>query len=863
MRRVLFIISLLIITAATAVAQTSFTVIPPRQVIAGNKFSVTFRVANGDGSSLKVPQIDGCTLLYGPSTSTMQSYQFVNGQQTSSRSTDYSYIYRADKAGTFTIGEASVVIDGKRYTTRPVSFKVLPADKAAQGAGANPGVRVDDYSTQTSDRAVSANDVFVRIILSRSKVYEQEAVECTIKLYTKYQISSFMATTQPSFDGFLIQELNLQPSLNEIEHYNGQNYMTAILKKCIIFPQKSGKLTINSGKYDITVVQHERMGGFFGGSRPVERQLKVSSNSASVTVDALPQPQPDGFSGAVGQFSISSELKESSFRTNEAASLVYTIKGTGNIKYLKEPVIDFPSEFEQYTPKSDIQASVSGNNVTGTMTVEYTFIPQSVGDFRIGSNKFIYFNPSTRQYVTLTTPSYDIKVAKGAGHSNVSAVDQQNITAKNTDIRHIKTGDKHPSKTHTLAVNTSWYWILYGVLLFALILIVYLYGKQARANADIRGTRLARANKVARRRLKEAKKFMDSRQSDKFYEELLRATWGYLSDKLGIPASQLSRDNISAELSSYGAPEALADRFISVLDDCEMSRYTPMGSDENMADIYNRASEAMNEMASLKRVKPSTMKSIITLLIIGSAVAASASPLTEEADSAYVRDDFARAAELYSTAIATEGTSSTLLYNLGNAQYRLGQLGNAIVSYEQALRLDPTNEDARVNLEFVNSRIADKPIDSGTFIDNTLNSTLDMAHPDTWAWLAFASFALLLGCAALYIFSTNVAARKSGFFIGLVLIAVTVVLVIFAFKSARRATAHDSAVVTVPSTILSTSPRAPKDRTEEAILLHEGTKVEIVDSVTTRIDSTAVKWYEVKLDNTNRAWVNSSAVKKI
>ncbi|MCM1518426.1 MAG: BatD family protein [Pseudoflavonifractor sp.] len=863
MRRFLYIFILLIAGIGTIAAQTSFTVIPPRQVIAGNKFSVTFRVANGDGSSLKVPEIDGCTLLYGPSTSTMQSYQFVNGQQTSSRSTDYSYIYRADKAGTFTIGEASVVIDGKRYTTRPVSFKVLPADKSQQGAGNQPGVRVDDYSTQTSDRSVSANDVFVRIILSRSKVYEQEAVECTIKLYTKYQISSFMATTQPSFDGFLIQELNLQPSLNEIEHYNGQNYMTAILKKCIIFPQKSGKLTINSGKYDITVVQHERMGGFFGGSRPVERQIKVSSNSASVNVDALPQPQPDGFSGAVGQFSISSELRGDSFRTNEASSLVYTIKGTGNIKYLKEPVIDFPSEFEQYTPKSDIQASVSGNTVTGTMTVEYTFIPQSVGDFTIGSDKFVYFNPATRQYVTLTTPTYDIKVAKGVGTTTATSVDNQSVTAKNTDIRHIKTGDKKHSMHHQLVVNTAWYWILYAVLLLLLILAVYIYGRKVRAAADLRGTRLARANKVARRRLKVARKFMDSHQSDKFYEEMLRATWGYLSDKLDIPASQLSRENISSVLESYGAPAQLTDKFISVLDDCEMSRYTPMGSDEDMSVIYTRASEAMDSMASLKRAKTNSMKTIIAIVAVASALSLNATPLTEQADSAYMHDDFTQAAQLYSTAIATEGTSSVLLYNLGNAQYRLGQLGEAIVSYEQALRLDPTNEDARVNLEFVNSRITDKPIDSGTFISNTTDRVLDLATPNTWAWLAFASFALLLGCGALYIFASNVAARKSGFFIGLVLIAVTIILVILALNAAHRAEAHDSAVVTVPSTILSTSPRAPKDRSEEAILLHEGTKVEITDSVTSRVDSVSVKWYEVKLDNTNRAWVNAGAVKKI
>lgn len=256
MRRFFSFIAILFICIATW-GETSFTVIPPRQVIEGNKFNVTFRLKDGDGKGLKAPEIDGCTLLYGPSTSTMQSYQMMNGQTTSSTTIDYSYIYRADKAGTYTIAPATINVNGKSYTTKETKFTVLPADKVAQGNQSN--VRVDDYSTQSTDKQVSDNDVFVRIILSKAKAYEQEAIECTIKLYTKYSISSFMPTTQPSFDGFLIEEMDLKSSLNQIENYKGQNYMTAILKKCIIFPQKSGKLTINSGKYDITVVQYERV----------------------------------------------------------------------------------------------------------------------------------------------------------------------------------------------------------------------------------------------------------------------------------------------------------------------------------------------------------------------------------------------------------------------------------------------------------------------------------------------------------------------------------------------------------------------------------------------------------------------------
>ena len=599
MKRYLFTLLLSVLTLNVALAEATFTTIPPRQVIAGNKFNITFRLKDGEGSNITAPEIQGCTLLYGPSTSTMQSYQNINGRTTSSKTIDFSYVYRADTPGTYTIGEATINVDGKTLRTTEVQFKVLPADKASQS-----NVKVDDYSTHTSDKQVSKDDVFVRIILSKSKAYEQEAIDCTIKLYTKYSISAFMPTTQPSFDGFLIEEIDLKSSLNEIENYKGQNYMTAILKKCIIFPQKSGKLTINSGKYDITVVQYERVNmGFFSNSRPVEKQINVSSNSASVNVIPLPLPQPDGFTGAVGRFTIDSKLQNNSFRTNEAASLIYSIKGTGNIKYVKEPIIDFPSEFEQYTPKNDIKASVSGGNVTGSMTIEYTFVPQSVGDFTIGSDKFVYFDPSKNEYITLSTPTYDIKVTKGVSTSTSSTVSQQDISVKNTDILHIKLGDKHPSKEHPMYIYSILYWLIYVIGIIGFAGIIYFNSKRIKALSDIKGTRLAHANRVAKKRLKLAKSYMEAHENEHFYEEILRALCGYFSDKLGIQLSQLNRENIKSELLNYGASEALILKIITILDECEMARYTPEKSDEQIEKLFDTTSEVINEMENITPTK--------------------------------------------------------------------------------------------------------------------------------------------------------------------------------------------------------------------------------------------------------------------
>lgn len=600
-RRIIALLTFITVISGMALAETSFTVIPPRTVIAGNKFSVTFRLKNAEGSGIKVPDIDGCTLLYGPATSTMKSYEFVNGKQSSSSTVDYSYTYRAVEPGEHTIGEARITVGNKVYTSSPVKFIVLPPDKAAS---AGTGARVDDINSQTPDKTVSASDVFVRIILNKSHAYEQEAILCTIKLYTKYSISSFLPTTQPAFDGFLIEELNLQPQLNEMEHYNGQNYMTAVLKQCIIFPQKSGKLTINSGKYDITVVQHERFSGFWGGSRPVEKEIHVSSNSASINITPLPQPQPEGFSGAVGNYTIDSHLSTSTFRTNEAASLIYTIKGTGNIKSIHEPEIDFPSEFEQYTPQTDVTSQVAGSNVSGKMTIDYTFVPQNVGEFKIGSDNFVYFNPETGKYVTLTTPGYNIKVAQGAAVSSTASVfNKQAIASKNTDILHIKMGNLGVKKSHEFYFNSWWYVPTYIVLALALTLLIIFYRKKVKLNADLQGRRLANADKVARKRLKLAKQYMAAHDNDRFYEEILRALWGYFSDKLGIPVSQLSRENITQQLTAYGVSQELIDSSMALIDDCEMARYSPARSEEQIEELYKQASGIMNEMERTKRAK--------------------------------------------------------------------------------------------------------------------------------------------------------------------------------------------------------------------------------------------------------------------
>jgi len=605
MKKLLTTLMIALGTMMIMAAQTSFKVVPPRNVIAGNVFYVTYRLSNGSGSGLDAPAISGCKLLSPrPGVSTMQSVQIINGKQTSNNTEDYTFTYRAEKEGTYDIPPASINVDGKTLHSQAATFKILPPDQApAQQGGysGQPSVHVDDIDSQDSRSQISKNDIFVRVILNKSQAYEGEAIECTLKLYTKFErINSFMVTSPPTFDGFLIDEIDTQAALNEVEHYNGQNYITAVLKKCIIFPQQSGRLTINSGKYDLSVVQLERVSnGFFISARPIEREVQLQPFTQTVNITPLPQPAPAGFSGAVGQYKFESSISSTEPRTGEAIGLRYIITGTGNIKYVKEPKPEIPSEFEQYTPKTDSNTRIAGNTLTGTMTVEYTIVPQSVGEFKIPAQDFVYFDLGKKEYVTLTAPGYTLKVAKGSG--TTMGADQRDIEVKNTDILHIKTGDKHQTHSHTPVIHHWWYWSIFGLLLVICILSLWIYRRQLKLDADVAGRRTSRANKVARKRLKIAEGFMRSHKSEKFYEELLKAMWGYLSDKLNIPASQLTRQNIVDTLTRRGITPDLSDKVIKILDDCEMARYTPDSSlDSSVEAIYNEATDTINEMEKHK-----------------------------------------------------------------------------------------------------------------------------------------------------------------------------------------------------------------------------------------------------------------------
>ena len=600
--RILLSVALLLLGVSSAMAEASFKVVPPGNVVEGRKFSLTFRLTDGEANAPKAPVLDGCTLLYGPSVSTMSSTEIVNGRMSSSTSIDYSFIYSADKAGTVTVPAVSVSAGGRSLSSRSVTFKVLPPDRnAPAGAAAGQGGNAREQAQQAdASQRISADDLLIRISFNKTHVYEQEAVIATIKVYTTTDITSIMPKKQPVFEGFLSEELpvTLEP---ETEHYNGRNYTTAVLKRCLLYPQKSGRLVVNSGQYDVVVRTYETVNmGYFVTRRPVQQTVTTNSNQATLNVEALPEPRPAGFNGAVGTFTVSTELSPEVLRTNEAATYSYVVKGTGNIKYLTAPTVEFPAGFDRYTPKTDIDARVSGSDMTGTYRVDYTVVPQEPGKFTIPGSTFVYFDPSSRKYETIDTRAYEVNVARGSSTS-VAAVEQRAIDNTITDIRHIHTSLAVPAVDRGRMFHSVWYWLAYVLVVLALVAVVLTYRRTLRLRADVSGRRLARANRVALKRLRAARGFMQAGKQDEFYQELARALWGYVSDKLGIAPSQLVRDNIAARLEAYGASADETRAVIDVLDECEQARFTPDHSADEVSALYNRATAAINGLEGVKR----------------------------------------------------------------------------------------------------------------------------------------------------------------------------------------------------------------------------------------------------------------------
>ena len=610
MSKKLFIGFLLWISALALFAdEISFTCKAPSTVVSGQQFKLVYTV-NKEGKDLRVPEISGFDVLFGPSTSHSSSFQIVNGKATSSTQITYTYMLAGKEPGKYTIAPATIVISGDKYTSNSVKIEVLPADKQPSSSSTSQGLPVDNSSVAN----VNNEQIFVKQHFTKTKVYEQEAIQVTYKLYTRLDVVQVGGAKFPEFKDFFVQDIDLDPNRAwTVEHVDGYNYNTIVLKQCIIFPQHAGKINIDGGNVEVVLrmrtasSRHQSIfDDFFQSYQDVKKSLKFAG--AQITVKELPANAPAGFNGAVGAYTLNSSISSENIKVNDALTLKLKISGTGNLKLIKTPEVKFPLDFDVYDPKLDVKVKPVSTGQNGSKSIEYVAIPRFGGDFEIPSVKFVYFDINKGAYQTLTTPTYAVKVDGTAeptvGTTVVSnTVNKENVKQLSTDIRFIHTDIEKSlvRKDAHFAFSSSMYVCLLTPL-FVFIIVLLLLQKQARENANVALRNTKRANKVAKKRLKEAQKCLHFGEKSKFYEETMRALWGYIADKLTIPVSELTKDNVQEKLQSHNCDEVLIKEFLACLSDCEFARFSPVVDESlSMENIYKRAAELIGELDNTLR----------------------------------------------------------------------------------------------------------------------------------------------------------------------------------------------------------------------------------------------------------------------
>ena len=608
----LFIVCLLCFSVLSLCAEEiSFTCKAPSTVVVGQQFRLVYTI-NKDGKDLRVPEISDFDVLFGPSTSHSSSFQIVNGKATSNTQITYTYMLAGREPGTYTIAPATITISGDKYTSNSVQIEVLPQDKTASSNSTT--TSSNQRVNNSSVGEVSNEQIFVKQHFSKVKVYEQEAIEVVYKLYTRVDVVQVGGVKFPEFKDFYVQDVELDNNRPwQVEHVDGYNYNTIVLKQCVIFPQHSGKFNIDGGNVEVVLrvrtssSRHQSIfDDFFQSYQDVKRNLKFSGNT--ITVKELPANAPAGFNGAVGSFTLNSSISSEDIKVNDALTMKLKISGTGNIKLLKTPEVKFPLDFDVYDPKMDVKVKPASNGQTGYKAIEYVAIPRFGGNFEIPSVRFVYFDVNKGSYQTLNTPVYKINVDGNAtstsGTTVVSpTVNKENVKQLSTDIRFIHTDiekDLNKKSSHFAFSSSMYVYLLTPLFIFIIVLL--LLQKQAKENANVALRNTKRANKVAKKRLKEAQKCLKAGEKSKFYEETMRALWGYIADKLTIPVSELTKDNVQEKLTSHNCDEELIKEFLSCLSDCEFARFSPVVDDSlSMDNIYNRAADLIGKLDNTLR----------------------------------------------------------------------------------------------------------------------------------------------------------------------------------------------------------------------------------------------------------------------
>jgi tetratricopeptide (TPR) repeat protein len=854
-RYILF--SILVFVATIAVAQ-SISVQAPDHVALGENFRLSYTINTQDVEDFRAGSIPSAIeVIAGPYESRQSSYQMINGHTSSSSSITYTYTLYAGKNGTFTIPAAHARVAGKHVSSQAVRITVSGSARNANNVTPKMHNDYDEPDMRSEGSRISGNDLFIKVSANKKRVHEQEPVLLTYKVYTTVNLTQ-LEGKMPDLTGFHTQEVKLpQQKSFHIEQVNGRSYKCVTWSQYVMYPQMTGRLTIPSITFKGIVVQQNRsvdpFEAFFnGGSGYVEVHRNIVAPGLDIQVDPLPS-RPSGFSGGVGRFNISAQLNKTSVKAGDPISLRVVIGGTGNLKLIKQPEVEFPKDFDKYDAKVTDKTKLTANGIEGNMVYDFLAVPRNQGTFTIPAVKLTYYDTGSNTYKTIQSNSFTVNVAKGDG---TSAAVSDYADNNNKDIHAIKEGKTEQHAIDEFFYGSTVYWIALLVLLIAFITLLIIFRQRAIDNADIVKMRGKKANRVATKRLKTASRLMFANKQNEFYDEVMRALWGYVSDKLNMPVEQLSRENIAENLHQHAVDEQTITKFLGALDECEYERYAPGDPSGNMSKTFESAMTAIEEIENVMKNgkrKASHHATGIFLLFLLFVSLPSSAITKRDADLEYKKGNYQQAIKDYQE-LLKKGVSADLYYNLGNAYFRSDNITQAVLAYERAHLLSPGDEDIRFNLEFARSKTIDKITpESEMFFVTWYRALVNYTSVDCWATVAIVSIALALIQMLVYLFATQLALRKVGFFGALLFLLLFAGSNLFAYQQKSTLENRNGAIVIAPSVNVK---KTPDMNGSDDFVLHEGTRVSVTDR-------SMKQWRGIRLDDGREGWLLTNQIEDI
>ncbi len=869
-----FAFLLSVVGCLSSVAQAKFYATAPKSVPQNSNFQLGFTLENGNGNNLKPPSLPDFQILGGPSTSS--SMQWVNGNVT--QSVTYNYILRPKNQGTFKIGKGSIQVAGVTMESNELSIQVTAPVAQQQQRQRNPFDPFDDPffngGQQEEEPQQSSGDlekqlkdeVFVKLVVNKNSVYKGEMLTASYRLYFRQNLSGFNVTKAPAFDGFWSQEVTLDPQRRPTtETINGKQYNTVDILKYNLYPQRAGTLSI-AGCEVTTVAQVQARSrnvfDFFGRVQQVPLTLKVASTNLSVK--ELPENgKPEDFAGAVGTFKFETSLSDKETKTDEPITYTLKISGTGNLKFVDAPTLTFPTEFEVYDPKTKENISNAATGMSGTKQYDYLIIPRQPGEYKIESKTFSWFEPASAKYFTVNSPEFTVKVtgepSKNVNTGVTAGVNKEDVTLVGQDIRYIKTNAPEFKKGNSF-FGSAGFVAMYSAPFLLFIGLVVAKRRNEDLAADVIGTKRRKALKLAKKRLSIAEKHLAKQDKKNFYDEVSRAIWGYLGDKLNIDMSELSKENVEEKLLAKNAKTETISRLKNLLNTCELALYSPVGEGGEMKQNYDAAMNLMADLEDEIRNQKSEIRGntfllafilVSCFLFLGSnANAQSADQLYKSANQLYKSNNFEQAAASYEKILAQGYSTAEVYYNLGNCYYKLKNTGKTILNFERAHQIAPDDEDITHNLKLAQLKTIDKLIPVPQLAVTTAwNNFTSSQSSKGWGIFALAFIWVTLIAFAVYLF---VAKKGLVLFLASLLLLFSIASVSLAFKQSRVEDNPDSAILLVSNANVKS---APDDNGTDLFTIHEGIKLQICDQVGT--------WTKIRLADGKVGWIEKNLFEKI